>query len=76
MPNDESIPATGDDTTNNNGESKRVNVWLKKEEYQKLRSNLVMEGTSVSKWVRKQIEIYLQQVENSKQYEQTQLNDR
>lgn len=40
---------------------KRVNLWLKEEEYNKLRSSLIMQKMSVSEWMRSQIEEYLKQ---------------
>lgn len=65
MSNDE--PTTANGVGNNNqpeDTNKRINVWLNEEEYNRMRSLLIRQRTSFSKWVRKQIEGYLEEYEN------------
>ena len=40
---------------------KRITIYIPEEDYRKLRSKLILKGTTVSAWVRKVISIYLKE---------------
>lgn len=56
-------------TNGKNTKHKRVNVYLIDEEYNKLRSTLILKNTSVSEWIRIIIKDFLAKQEAKKQEE-------